>query len=296
MKPYDICEKFELRIDKRLTGGNNCASVFLCSMPSGKKAVLKYGDTEREKQEVLLNIAGYKKIGENLGLDFFVPTLYGYSTESSEPYVLLEHCGPDFQSLLESGENSVSLTESMLQVLRSVFEKSFTGHDGVKSIEDLLRQIDTLIERFISPHFSLGSEDQGKLRHLPEMFRELPSRYTFASWDFTPNNLCRSSSVKFIDPRGEVTGNPIPGLACYAGILRDVHRFHGAGLAYEMIRTFAISELAEKLELSRELADRCFILGRLFQSLMGVRFRVIKSPSEAEPFFDSARAYLSQIL
>src|SRR3989344_8925758 len=48
---HDICEKFQLRIDKQLTGGNNCVSVFLCTTPSGEKAVLKYGDTEREKKE-----------------------------------------------------------------------------------------------------------------------------------------------------------------------------------------------------------------------------------------------------
>lgn len=296
MKPVDICEKFQLRIDKQLAGGNNCASVFLCSMPSSEKAVLKYGNTEREKKEVLLNIAGYKKIGESLGLGFFIPALYGYSMESNEPYILLEHCGPDFQSLLESGENSVFLTESLLQTLRSVFEKSFVGDDGAKSIEDLLRQINTLVDRFVSPHFSLGSGVQGKLQNLPELFRGLPSKYTFASWDFTPNNLCHSSSVKFIDPRGEVTGNPIPGLACYAGILRDVHRFQGASSAYEMIHTFAVSELAEILEMPRELAERCFVLGRLFQSLMGVRFRVTKSPSEAEPFLAKAEEYLSQII
>lgn len=296
MKPDDICEKFQLRIDKQLTGGNNCASVFLCSMPSGEKAVLKYGTTVREKKEVLLNIAGYKKIGESLGLGFFIPALYGYSTESNEPYILLEHCGPDFQSLLESGENSVSLTESLLQVLGSVFQKSFVGQDGKRSTVDLLRQINTLADKFVSPHFSLGSDVQGKLRHLPELFREIPSKYTFASWDFTPNNLCRSSTVKFIDPRGEVTGNPIPGLACYAGILRDVHRFEGADSAYEMIHLFAVSELADTLEMSRELAERCFTLGRLFQSLMGVRFRVTKSKLEAEPFLVKAGEYLYQIL
>lgn len=296
MKLDDICEKFQLRIDKQLTGGNNCASVLLCSKLSGEKVVLKYGDTEREKKEVLLNIAGYKKIGKGLGLGFFLPALYGYSTKSSESYVLLEYCGPDFQSLLESGENSVSLTESLLQALHSVFEKSLVGEDGTKSIEDLLRQINTLVKRFVSPYFSLSSEVQGKLQNLPEVFCELPSRYTFASWDFTPNNLCRSSSIKFIDPRGEVTGNPIPGLACYAGILRDVHRFQGASSAYDMIHTFAVSELAEKLEMSQELADRCFLLGRLFQNLMGVRFRVTKSPSEAEPFLVKAESYLSQIL
>lgn len=296
MKPDDICDKFQLHINKQLTGGNSSASVFLCSMPSGEKVVLKYGNTEIEKKEVLLNIAGYKKIGEGLGLGFFVPTLYGYSTEGGEPYVLLEHCGPDFQSLLESGEDSVSLTESLLQTLHRVFGKNFAGGDGAKSIKELLRQIDTLVERFVSPNFSLGSDIQGKLRNLPEVFRKLPLKYTFASWDFTPNNLCWSSNIKFIDPRAEVTGNPIPGLACYAGIICDVHRFRGASSAYEMIHTFAVSELAETLEMSQDLAEKCFVLGRLFQSLMGVRFRVTKSLSEAEPFLVKARECLFQIL
>ncbi len=300
MKPCDICEKFQLRIDRQLAGGNNCASVFLCSMPSGEKAVLKYGNTEREKREVLLNITGYRKIDDGMGLGFFVPKLHGYSDDCSGPYILMEHCGSDFQSLLESGENSFSLTESLLHTLRRVFGKVFVGDDGAKSIDNLLQQIYTLVERFVFPHFSLGSENLEILRCLPELFRALPSRYTFASWDFTPNNLCQflnvSSSVKFIDPRSEVTGNPIPGLACYAGILRDVHQFRNADSAYDMIHNFATSELSETLGISRELAEHCFILGRLFQSFMGVRFRVTRSRSDAQPFLIAAKKCLSQIV
>lgn len=297
MKPCDICEKFQLRIDKQLTGGNNCASVFLCSMFSGKKVVLKYADSAREKKEVLLNIVGYQKMREGMGLDFFIPKLYGYSADSAEPYVLLEYCGPDFQSLLLSGTCSVSLTEPLLEVARRVFRKSLAvGQDGQKSVNELLQKMNKLVEDFVLPHFNLSSYFGRKLRNLPGQFRNLPEKYTFASWDFTPNNLCRSSDVRFIDPRGEVTGNPIPGLACYAGILRDVHQFRNAGFAYDMIHSFATSELAEILGMTRELAEQCFLLGRLFQSLMGVRFRVRKSLSEAEPFLLKAEEYLSQIL
>lgn len=297
MKLPDVCDMLSLRLERRLAGGNNCVSVFLCSMPSGEKAVMKYGSGGRGNKEVLSNIAGYRRMREDLGLSFFIPKVYGCSVDGAEPYVLLEYCGPDFQSLLQSGECSMSLTETLLGVMREVFRRSVAvGPDGQKSINDLLQMINKLVEDFVLPYFRLEDAVKEKLQGLPGQFRDIPHKHTFASWDFTPNNLCGCGDIKFIDPRGEVTGNPIPGLSCYAGIIRDVHQFKNAEVAYDAVHDFAVSELAEMLGMSQELAERCFTLGRLFQSLMGIRFRVTKSLSEAELFLAKAEECLSKIL
>jgi hypothetical protein len=67
-------------------------------------------------------------------------------------------------------------------------------------------------------------------------------------------------------------------------------------MAYTMVSDFATGELATLLQIDPSLASRTFLLGRLFQSLMGVRFRVSKSLSEAEPYFQMAERHLKEIL
>lgn len=294
-----ICREHNLTIDRKLSGGYICSSVFLCTRPKGERVVVKYGSSEMEKEEIALNIAGYQNMRDALGLGFFTPIVYDCSSNNSSSYVLLEYCGPDFQSLLESGGCSATLTNQLLETMRGVFKRSRSrGHDGGKSIQDLVDRIAAIVREYVIPHFDLNVEDRKRLDTLPMQFRDASEEYSFATWDFTPNNLCKLGDVvKFIDPRSKkVTGNPIPGLACYAGIIRDVHRFRNAETAYKTIYRFATVEVSEMLHIEQALAERQFLLGRLFQSLMGVCVRVEKSRSEAEPFFRSAMSYLAHIV
>lgn len=294
----EICGKHDLSVDEQLSSGNNCSSVFLCSRPAGEKVVVKCGNSKREKNEILLNIRGYRKMRDDLNLGFFIPTVYDYSENEVAPYIVLEYCGPDFQSLLEAGACSVSVTEPLLETVRKVYRHSLTvGPDGEKSIHELITMINELVNAFVIPYFDLNKTTVRQFQSLQKRFRDIHQKSMFTSWDFTPNNLCKLRDIKFIDPLSEkVTGNPIPGLACYAGILRDVHHFRNAVAAYDMMYRFATVELSKLLHMDQESAERFFLLGRLFQSLMGIRFRVTKSRSDAEPFLVAAKDYLTQVV
>ncbi len=291
-----ICNKYRLKVEKVLTGGNICNAVYKVQQEDGSPLVLKIGTTERTIAEIQMNIAGYQKL-KNMGLNKFIPTIIGSQVSKDSAFVLLEYCGPNFITLLRQAQKPIQLFRRLITEMQTIyFESLRVSEDSKRMIISVANKVIEQYERYLNPLDLNKALPQ--LRKLLNFLNSLNLRFScFSSWDFTPEDIYLTpQGIKYGDPHEDVLGIPIIDLACFGGVVRDAYKAPGTIEGYKLLYDFAMGQVASLLEVSNEIAKKVFFLGRVLQCFLSARFRMEKEPTQALALFNQGKKYLDKIV
>jgi len=157
---------------------------------------------------------------------------------------------------------------------------------------DLKRQIQKYLDFMdtgnLNPLFEKLAQD---------VLRLTPRYATFSSWDFTPENVyLTKSGTRYVDPHTEVIGMPIIDLACFAGTARDAHNLPDSAWGYTLLKSFALIEVANLMQITAAEAEKIFRIGRILQCIMSSIVRVNTDEQHATQLFHQASYHLARCM
>jgi hypothetical protein len=260
-----------------------------------EECVLKVGLTEESVAEIQKNIRGYELL-RNQGLNFFIPKVYASGIENDSIFILMEYCGDCFSGKIQQENSPEKLYEKLINDLLFVYSSTKTAvHKQSISLEQVQKVIVDQYKRYLSSPFDPGEVILPQLASVLDMIKLGNCFDCFASWDFTPQNVfIPNGQVKYVDPNDQVVGIPIIDLACFAGVIHDVELLPAKEIGYELLQNSVLS-VATILEIPENKAMQIFYLGRVLQSFLSSRFRIVSNPTKALWFFNQGVKYLEKI-
>lgn len=290
-----LCAKYRLSIKKQFHAGHQTPDVYLVSDTSGEECVLKLGETPNTIAEIVKNLNGYRKL-EMMGLSRMTPHVRESGVNEGTAFILMEFCGDDVWTQLHQTTNPESVYQKLIDEMTQVYQASVQREHDNDPILQAVSVIMSQYKKHIQPTMDTNHLLLPQLVKASDAIGHVGERYCFASWDFTPRNVCLSPcGVKYIDPNNEVVGIPLIDLGCFAGVVRDVEYLPDADRGYQHIKQLAI-ETGALLGMREMQSCRIFYLGRLLQSLLSCRFRLVSDPDRAKQFFVQAEKYISFVL
>ena len=292
----DICRKHSLSVTEVFTAGHVCPAVYKAQDRYGKPVVVKVGNNTATIQEIAKNLEGYKML-KKIGLDCICPNIYFAEVRQESALIVMEYCGKDLHSTLEISLNPETVFHELVSQLKNVYKSSVRTESPVKSIQMVLSKILEQYDMYLATVFDRSYQLQSVLDVLPSRINIEAFRLScFSSWDFTPRNVfLTKNGLKYIDCNDNVMGIPIIDLACFAGVVKDIHSFPGSIDGYDFLANFAVDEIADMLEIDPVQSLRLFYLGRLLQLFLGARFRINTDPILAKKFYENAVEFLKKI-
>lgn len=291
-----LCREYHLKVEERLAAGNICNAVYKVLDKDGKPLVLKVGTDERTIAEITMNLVGYQKL-KDCGLSHFIPTIVTAIVENKWGFILMDYCGPDFVTRSQQASNPLRLYQGLIAGMEVVYHQSLRV--SAASQEMVFTVAKKIVEQYECCLMPLDQERMlvSRLEMLLEFAKSLDLRLScFSSWDFTPEDVYLTpQGVKYGDPHEDVFGIPVIDLACFAGVTRDAYRLPGSIEGYQLLHDFAISTVAQLLEVPSETAEKIFLLGRVLQCFLSARFRMVSEPERAAELFAQGREYLARI-
>jgi hypothetical protein len=287
-----LCERYGLRMSQQFTAGHICQSVF--KVNRGDEAlILKIGVTPDEVKEIAKNDEGYRGL-RALNLSYFIPRIEASEIRDDEAFMLMEYCGDDFSTQLQNSENPRLLYDRLVSNMDAIYRTSRgTGGESQRTLAMVQTKAEVQYHRYLKEIYDNDSKLSHSFSHIPGRIATRTGLRCFASWDFTPRNVfLMANGVKYADPNSEVLGNPIVDLACFAGVVRDVHALPESTHGYASLKNLATGTVAEILAIPAEQAERIFYLGRVLQCFLGARFRIQSDPTLAKHFFEKGKTYL----
>lgn len=291
-----VCSKYSLVITEVFTAGHVCPAVYKARDRYGKLVVIKVGDDTATIQEIAKNLEGYEML-KKIGLGYVCPDIYLAEVMSESALIIMEYCGKDFYISLETSENPEALFRELVSQLENVYRSSRRVGSPTKNIREVLAKILEQYEKYLAIVFDRGRKIQPLLQILSSRINsEVFGFSCFSSWDFTPRNVfLTKSGLKYIDSNDNILGIPIIDLACFAGVVRDVHLLPGSIDGYDLLEKLAVEQVADILEIDPAQSLRLFYLGRVLQLFLGARFRIKTDSVLAEKFYEDAVGFLKKI-
>ena len=207
------------------------------------------------------------------------------------PLIIMEYVGVDFRNRVSEEQEPVKLYSSLVNLMDPLYTQSLTGN-GQESRLFLEARKEKLIgySKLFGDVFSTDQLEMVEGVRIPENLNES----CFAVFDFTPDNVfIKDGKIRYIDPKDEVLGNPILELAAFAGVSRDRYLLAGSVEGHEIIRDYALNELADKLKMESQDAELVWNLGRATQCLLSARFH--SEPSGRKKFAVDSMEYMEML-
>jgi len=285
----------DLSVVVQITSGRRCKHIYRVRDRTGRILILKMAEDDEGKEEIRRNLEGYKKL-VFLGLAYFIPTIMSSSLDDKKGHILMEDCGTDFATLLrEGGADLVPYERFEMEITKAYATSVGNGPDSNKHIDSQIQTVQDLYRDFFQTAFG-SQESNAVIENLREFLPRNLSRFCFSSWDFMPGNIfIGDAGIKFADPTESVTGVPIIDLACLGGALGDVYNYPQASKWLDRLKRFSLGPLAEMLGLTEEEAEKIYLLGRLAQTLLSMRFSIQQHPAGNPVFVSRVVEYTKQL-
>ena len=260
------------------------------------KKNIKIATDDLARKELEDNLDGYRKI-RRLGLPEFIPRINYTFLNLEYSYILMEDLGPDFIARSRSEINPIRLYRELIGDLTKIYRT--TRHKCDRSMESIAQAVALAHDQYQK---YLDFMDTGNLNPLFEklaqdVLRLTPRYATFSSWDFTPENVyLTKSGTRYVDPHTEVIGMPIIDLACFAGTARDAHNLPDSAWGYTLLKSFALIEVANLMQITAAEAEKIFRIGRILQCIMSSIVRVNTDEQHATQLFHQASYHLARCM
>lgn len=293
----NLCAEYHFEVKERLTAGNICEVVYRVVEESGRQLVLKVGADKRTIAEIQMNLAGYQKL-RDCGLANLPPAVVAAKVKHGWAFILMEYCGPDFVAQARTVSNPLQLYSRLIAEMERVYRQSLQESGAsLKMVDIVAKKAAEQYKRYLRSLDPMGTVAP-QLDALVALMGELDLRLScFSSWDFTPEDVYLTPrGIKYGDPHEEILGIPVIDLACFGGVVRDAYQLPGSKRGYQMLRTFASGSVAPLLEISDEVAEKVFLLGRVLQCFLSARFRIASEPGRANDLFSQGKRYLTEIV
>lgn len=292
----EVLQSYNLEVVEIFTSGHICPAVYLAKKKNGKLVVVKTADTALSIQEIVKNLDGYKTLRE-LGLATICPQLHVSNVSSNSAYIIMEYCGKDVHSILETHPNPVSVYSNLAVQMEGIYRKSVLLRSAGAATLPVIEKIADQYTLYLAPAFGVDRRVETLLgRVCNHLHTESYQHSCFASWDFTPRNVCLPKhGLKYIDCNSNVVGIPIVDLACFAGVVRDVFVLPGSSDGYEILHELATRKVPQLLEIEIGQGEKLFDLGRTLQLFLSARFRIANEKSRAREFYAKGVECLEKI-
>lgn len=271
---------------KRIIGGHQGNSIFLCHDRNNGDLAVKFGNPE----EIVENMSGYLTI-ENMNAREILPSpLYSLNI-ANHPVIVMQYLGLNFKESkdLHSIESYHLLIKNMDEIYDSTLKKD--NGAGYSFLVDLKDNVFSLINEKIKSRLS---DQERRTLDAVSISNEFPNS-CFSVFDFTPDNVfIFNGKIKFVDPKSLARGIPIIDLAAFAGCARDVYCLEASREGYQLLKDYSTDSLADKLNISPKNAERLWYFGRGIQSLLGAVFRIDEDAVAADKFLHNSIKYFER--
>jgi len=261
----------------------------------GNRSVfVKIGITEEAKKEVLMNKNGYDKMRE-IGAGNYTPNPR-FVEFQGVPIIIMDDCGENLFDMLKGAVNPRSIFDRICEELWHLYRITKIKGGAEESLENSFRILEEQFSRYLSVYEPFSANQRLLKEIRKKIFRVRSPFICFAFWNFTPEDMCLSTSgLKIIDPPGCVVGLPMIDLACFAGSVRDASKLPGAEYGYDLLKKLA-SDAGEMLGLKPKDTEFLFNFGRAVQCSLSARYRIGEEDGLSKKFFVEAKEFLAKCL
>jgi hypothetical protein len=281
-----------MSVVKELGGGNSGALV-LHTQKNGKEFVVKIPMNESSEKEIEENLGGYERI-QRAGLYEILPDCIKVGEFNDRKYIVMSYLEEDFAQQSMVSERPLSLYSIFPVLLGSIYRRTKKkDEESRKFLERMKHRLEKNYREYLIPS---GVMSKISLKLLYDIETHAPELSCFAVFDFTPEDVYLiENKIKYPDPKQEIRGVPIIDIACFAGLAKDVYHLPSSNEGYDILKKFALNEVPEILEMSRNDARIIFYYGRALQLSLSSRFRIKSETEKAKMYATKSLEYLHYI-
>jgi len=114
----DVCRRYSCKVTEIFTAGHVCPAVYKVQCRDGEPKVIKIGNTIATIQEIVKNLEGYEML-RKIGLGHVCPRIYTVEVGAESAVVIMEYCGKDFYTSLETSSNPEAMFQELDLQLRN---------------------------------------------------------------------------------------------------------------------------------------------------------------------------------
>lgn len=268
-----------------MTGGHSGALLYSTRDSQGERYVIKVSDDKTSSDEVKSNIRAYKGIN-GAGLSKVIPQIVEGENPDGRKYIVMPDLGETFTNQARS-EVGVDYGDFLAGV--EVLLQNTLKSDNASVHEASLEASKKSLEAYQASLRTGGLANQSTRDVVSDInLSKLSSnKSSFFLMDFTPDNVfVNNQQVQFIDPWEQSTylGSPIPNLAQFQTLARDIYELPGARNADKQFEDM-FSTMAEALALSDEQVRRQRLLGSALQYSLSAFTRLYSNPEKAHEYY-----------
>lgn len=284
----DIFTRHDMVEHEAFTAGHSGALLYRALDSQGERFVIKVSNHKTSSKEVKSNLRAYKGI-EEAGLASVVPKIINGEDVDGRKYIIMPDLGETFANQARS-EVGVDYGD-FLSGLGHLLNKTIVSNDREVHVESLDENRGAL-KQYQEYLKTGGFADQQMLNTIDSInMDDLASeKSSFFLMDFTPDNIfVHGEQVQFIDPWEQSTfrGSPIPNLAQFQTLARDIYNLPGAEAADEQFDEM-FHKMARALDLTEEQMNRQRMLGSALQYSLSAFTRMETDPEKAEEYYQQS--------
>lgn len=292
----EILTRHDMVEHAEFTAGHSGALLYRTRSTKGERFVIKVSNDKTSSKEVKSNLRAYKGIQE-AGLASVVPKIINGEDSDGRKYIVMPDLGETFteQARSEVGVDYGDFLSGVGRLLHSAIR----SNDRPVHTESLSASRTALKEYQASLKVG-GLTDQQMLDTIDAINLDdlVSERSSFFLLDFTPDNVfVHGEQVQFIDPWEQPTfrGSPIPNLAQFQTLARDIYNLPGAKDADKQFEEM-FGKMAEALNLTEEKMNKQRLLGSALQYSLSAFTRMNSIPEEAQEYYQQSVRAVSKLV